>query len=208
MFRRGAEVDAHVKSDSTWPIRLFKMGGVPDLHFNDSDRPVLWNGIVWEPKGIGYSKIEEKLGYEIDTFTVTVDNIDDSMIAWALNKDPTGFMSEARKGFCAGDEDAEGNLLLVGDETALIFLGRNTRLEVADDMTFDVKSSLDLYNQRALKVLQQTTCRFQGINGFKGPNCGYTGSETSCNYTSSRCRALGNIARFGGYPDVKSKNDS
>jgi hypothetical protein len=208
MFGVSSQVQDHVSQNSTWPIRLFKLGGNPVLYFTDSDAPVLWNGIVWAPKGVGYSKVEEKLGYEIDTFTVTVDNIDDSMIAWALNSDPTGQWAEARKGFCDGQVDGEGHLILVNDETALIFGGRITSLKVAEDMEFDVKSALDLYNQRALKVLQQVTCRFQGINGFKGPNCGYSGAETVCNYTAARCTALGNYARFGGYPDVTTKNDS
>jgi hypothetical protein len=31
---------------------------------------------------------------------------------------------------------------------------------------------------------------------FKGPGCGYPGSETWCNGTHSRCMALGNSARY------------
>ncbi|MCP4341370.1 MAG: hypothetical protein GY799_21445 [Desulfobulbaceae bacterium] len=40
-------------------------------------------------------------------------------------------------------------------------------------------------------------CRFK----FKGTDgrCGYTGSETKCNRTLARCRALNNQSRFGGF---------
>ncbi len=37
---------------------------------------------------------------------------------------------------------------------------------------------------------------------FKGAQCGYSGSETECDRTSSRCSALGNSARFGGFPSL------
>ena len=34
---------------------------------------------------------------------------------------------------------------------------------------------------------------------FKGPQCGYAGSETECDRTLARCTALSNSARFGGF---------
>jgi len=37
---------------------------------------------------------------------------------------------------------------------------------------------------------------------FKGPRCGYSGREQSCNYTLARCRQYGNAARFGGTPGL------
>lgn len=35
---------------------------------------------------------------------------------------------------------------------------------------------------------------------FKGTRCGYSGAATGCNRTLTRCRELGNSARFGGFP--------
>ncbi len=46
-------------------------------------------------------------------------------------------------------------------------------------------------------------CRFVSAPyGFKGPHCGYAGSETSCDGTLDRCQALGNSSRFGGHPGL------
>ena len=42
-------------------------------------------------------------------------------------------------------------------------------------------------------------CRYQI---FKGALCGYSGSETECNRTFTRCRELHNQHRFGGFPGV------
>ncbi|MFH1982720.1 MAG: DUF1833 family protein [Pseudomonadota bacterium] len=42
-------------------------------------------------------------------------------------------------------------------------------------------------------------CRYRA---FKGARCGYSGSETECNRTLTRCRELGNSTRFGNAPGV------
>ncbi len=44
--------------------------------------------------------------------------------------------------------------------------------------------------------LLRNFCRFV----FKEERCGYTGAETTCDKTLSRCRELSNSARFGGFP--------
>ena len=40
---------------------------------------------------------------------------------------------------------------------------------------------------------------------FKSTECGYSGGETTCNKTLSRCRVLANQERFGGFPSVPSR---
>jgi lambda family phage minor tail protein L len=45
-------------------------------------------------------------------------------------------------------------------------------------------------------------CRYRN---FKGDQCGYGGAETECDRTLTRCRALGNSERFGGFPGVGQK---
>jgi len=42
-------------------------------------------------------------------------------------------------------------------------------------------------------------CRYKQ---FKGPECGYGGTETECSRTFERCRELGNQRRFGGFPGI------
>lgn len=41
-------------------------------------------------------------------------------------------------------------------------------------------------------------CRFK----FKSARCGYGGAATLCDGTFRRCRALGNSARYGGFPGI------
>jgi phage-related protein len=44
-------------------------------------------------------------------------------------------------------------------------------------------------------------CRYRT---FKGLECGYSGTETSCNRTYTRCKALGNQQRFGGFLGIQN----
>lgn len=47
----------------------------------------------------------------------------------------------------------------------------------------------------------KNNCRYM----FKDAFCGYSGSETTCDRTLTRCRALSNSSRFGGFPGVGYK---
>ena len=46
--------------------------------------------------------------------------------------------------------------------------------------------------------LLKNNCRWR----FKSTDCGYAGASTSCDKTLLTCRALGNSARYGGFPAV------
>jgi hypothetical protein len=189
----------------TFPIRLFEIGGIPLLRFTDSDLHVSWNGETWNQKGISYSRVQLIRGFEISSYEISIDNVDDSMIAWALANDPTGYEVKVYKGF--GIEPHTDPITLVGGWAGLLFKGRITKIEADEEFTITVKSAIDFHKQRGPRVMQHQLCRFQGPNGFKGVNCGYIGAETECNFTFRRCQELFNTDRFGGFPDISSKND-
>ena len=55
------------------------------------------------------------------------------------------------------------------------------------------------YNRRCPRNrLLKNFCRWR----FKGTDCQYSGASTSCDKILSTCRALGNSARYGGFPAV------
>lgn len=191
----------------TIPVRLFKIGGNPTLYFTDLDVPVNHDGEVWQPKGVSYSRIKHQLGMEVDTCTIAIDNVADDMIAWANSVDPTGYWTTIYKGFTDGAL-SDGKVEIYAGKAIVLFHGRNTSIKVDEEFELTVKAHTDFYRQIGPKSTQDVTCRFRGINGFKGTNCGYSGPETVCNYTEARCRQLGNIARFGGFPSLNAKVDS
>lgn len=207
MWTLPANVQSHVEGRNTFPVRLFKIEGNTTLYYTDLDESVTWNGNTWTPRGVSYSRARITRSYETDTYTVTLDNMDDGLIAWTLSEKPIGNYVTVYKGFV--DEDTIGNVLvgLIDDHASTIFRGRITSFSADNEFELNVKSGLDLHAQRGPRVMQHTLCRFQGHDGFKGPNCGYAGSETECDYTFKRCKELENERRFGGFPDISSNSE-
>lgn len=76
-------------------------------------------------------------------------------------------------------------------------------VEVSIDAANNIKLSLGIENLMAHRIPQnrylKNQCRYKD---FKGSQCGYTGSETECSRTFTRCKELENEARFGGFPGV------
>ncbi|MFV3127114.1 hypothetical protein [Niveispirillum sp. KHB5.9] len=198
-----AALAAHLAQDETTPIRLFSIGGMPRLTLTDCEKDVFWDGKVWRSVGISYSNVEIKLGLEVDTYKLTLDNHDSAMTAWTRTADPKGETTTAWKGATNGVLDEAGRVLLAGNPV-LLFEGRNTSVQIDTMAQIVVKSLLDMNDQLAAKARQQVTCRFR----FKGRNCGYVGTETSCNLTQARCMELGNQSRFGGYVNLSSRFQS
>ena len=65
-------------------------------------------------------------------------------------------------------------------------------------VTFNL-SSFNLWRQTTPKnKCLKNNCSYQ----FKGVHCGYAGIETTCDRTLTRCRALSNQNRFGGFPSI------
>lgn len=197
-----------LESPNIHPIRLFRIGGTPDLLFTDADRPVMYQSNLYNPRGVIYNRLTQRLGMEVTRYVVAIDNIDDFLISWSLANDPTGKITTVWKGITNSEPTPAGHLTLIGDEAIKLFSGRNTSISGTSEFEITVSSAIDLYRQIGPRSTQDTTCRFRGINGFKGPNCGYTGPATSCNYTEATCRSYGNFSRFGGFPDLNTKTSS
>ena len=201
MIQLPAAVAAEANQDATWPVRLFEIGGVTPLYYTDAAEDVAWQGRVYAARGISYAKAEVKLGFEVDTYTVAIDNHDDAMTGWILQSDNKGYWSQILKGFATSARDASGRITLVDDFALLLFAGENTSFSINNEAEITVKSELDLHEQIGPKATQQVTCRFR----FKDRNCGYSGAETRCNLTGARCDQLGNKTRFGGFEHLSAK---
>lgn len=197
-------IQTQLDGGRTFPVRLFEIGGTSTLRFTDVDVDVAWNGQIYERRGVSYQKIRRKLGMELDTYVITIDNLDDLIIAWSQTADQRGYTSSGYKGISTGALDAQGKLQLIDDVAIRLFYGRNTALKADSEFEITVSANLDFHMQRAARTVQSTSCRFR----FKDANCGYTGPATVCNYTAERCKQLGNFQRFGGFPDLNSRQEN
>lgn len=61
--------------------------------------------------------------------------------------------------------------------------------------TFKMGASNPFMQEYPRRKMYANFCGFK----FKGSQCGYTGAETVCDKTLTRCRELNNSVRFGGF---------
>lgn len=203
MITLDTAVQTELEKNANFPVRLFEIGGSTVLRYTDADVDVFYNGKVYERRGVSYQKIQKSLGLDVDQYTITLDNLDDTLITWSVTNDQRGYTSSAFKGVSDGSTNMNGQLLLIGDFTVLMFSGRNTGLKADREFEVTVSANLDFHRERAPRAVQDVTCRFR----FKDANCGYIGAETTCNYTQARCKELGNFLRFGGFPDLNERRE-
>lgn len=66
--------------------------------------------------------------------------------------------------------------------------------------SFKLGASNPFMQKYPSRAIYASVCQWK----FKSTQCSYSGSETVCDKTLERCRQLGNSARIGAFPGVKS----
>jgi len=70
----------------------------------------------------------------------------------------------------------------------------------ATDIQFTIGAPSPLLQRFPLYRFFSDMCSYKT---FKGPKCGYSGSDETCDRRWSTCRIFGNSARFGGVPGIR-----
>jgi phage-related protein len=88
---------------------------------------------------------------------------------------------------------------LASDYTELTLAWNVIAAESAEDwIVFTLGAENPLRRRFPLQVAIPLSCNWP----FKGVECAYAGTDTSCARTLAVCRALGNSVRFGGRPGI------
>lgn len=160
---------------------------------------IVWRGYTWQAYPFAMDEIGDTTKGELTQFAVKIANIDGSV---------EGYLEDAQ-----GGVGSSIKLMIVNS----IVMSNSTIPEI--ELDFSVKATsvdstwatftLGAVNPYSILVGQRmirTGCRYGGNdgskNGFKGSRCKYSGSETECNRTLTRCRELGNSSNFGGFPGI------
>lgn len=92
-----------------------------------------------------------------------------------------------------------GDTTTIVDSPILLFEGLINNIQMSQTYcAFSVERPLYSYSTVSPNMTYDVNCQFT----FKDGRCQYSGTETKCNKTLTRCQALGNVTRFGGYPSV------
>lgn len=93
----------------------------------------------------------------------------------------------------------DGDTTTLVGEPVLLFEGLINKIQLSQTYcAFSVERALYSYSTVSPNMTYDVNCQFK----FKDGKCQYAGAETKCDKTLTRCRALGNVTRFGGYPSV------
>lgn len=94
--------------------------------------------------------------------------------------------------------DGDSNTI-IGDAIHL-FEGYINNIELtAVYFKFTVERLLGGYSTLSPNATYDVNCQ---CRKFKDERCGYAGAETTCDKTLTRCKALGNVGNFYGFPSL------
>jgi len=185
-----------LNSDDVWLILLkVEYSGEMPGYCCLNNEQITWNSLTWEPVIFTLSGLSETKEAEIPMVTLSVTDIARKLLP---------FIEEH-----AGGIGAIVTIYIVHSA----YLANTTpefeeEMEIIDtsiDNTYKITFKLGAENLMKLRCPQnrylKNHCRYDGLNDLR---CGYTGSETECNRTLTRCKELGMVARYGGQPGVGS----
>ncbi len=190
---------AEKNKDKNRPIFLYTIvdydGNGNNLYYAEWDEDVTFGGITYQKFPITHEYISENAEGQIDTLKVKVANVNRLIGAYLEEYDAfRGKEVRIKLVFYDRLDDPDAYLedVYYVDEVVV-------NEEVVE---FTLSSKFDLLQETLpRRRFYRNFCQWK----FKSTECGYTGTETSCNKTLQRCKELGNEARFGGFPSIPKR---
>lgn len=162
---------------------------------NDTAANIVIDSNTYYTRMVQTSEIETSLDGTVDKMVVSTSDIDQEFSSMVAHK---GDILTNRE--CKVEE-----LIFDGDTTTIIgnpvllFDGRINKIQLsAKSFVFTIERILNQYSSLSPNMVYDVNCQFK----FKSSRCAYSGSETKCDKTLTRCKALSNVTNFGGYPSV------
>lgn len=194
-----------LSSNSVWFTMLeIKIPSVTEtLRIVNNNEDVTWKGFTWLKFPFELDEISQTANAETSQFQIKVGNVKNIIGQYIRQYDAyvktNGFEAITVTLYIVNSKDL-ANPTPVYTTNLILTTSSLNHLEVS----FTV-SARDLFRARTPQTrMFPNSCRFK----FKSTLCGYTGSETQCNKTLSRCRELLNSKRFGGFPAIGNKGVS
>lgn len=165
-----------------------------NLYYAEYDVVVSYNGISYNPFPITHDIVGESSKGEVDRVKITVSNISRAIGGYLSIYDWRGKKVIIKTVWGNSLTDLDAYL----DDTYYI----DTYTLDEEKVEFTLSSKFDVLE---IALPKRTYLRNYCAWKFKSTECGYVGTETSCNKTLTRCRALANQLRFGGFPSIPSQ---
>ena len=162
-----------------------------DIRLVANDVDITWDGQIWTAFPFEIDNVGEPARGELPSVTIRVSNVTRAV---------QGYVEQADGGV---DADVTirvidgGDLVNTTPYISLDFRVASTSID-QEWVSFNL-TSYDTWK----RTFPRNRCLKNHCNfAFKGLHCGYAGAETQCDRTLTRCRALSNSTRFGGFVGV------
>jgi len=185
-----ANIITQLEAGELRPFNLIDME-IDGTHYRytDCDVPIVTGGNRFEPRGFKSQPIQYSLNKIMDQVKLEIDNLDDALTSIFVGGTP---------------QDSGVSLqLVVLDSDYAVIESAQTLFEgfingwglTEEKVRITVSSLFNRWSQRTL-AKHSASCRWKV---FKGTECGYSGGETWCDRSYTRCAALSNTDNFGGF---------
>ncbi|HSV27246.1 MAG TPA: hypothetical protein VLH60_05075 [Sedimentisphaerales bacterium] len=180
-------------------LQIIIPGEASALRFVDNTDDITWAGHTWQRFGFKVEQIREGAN-EVPQTVLAVDNIAPYMRqicqAYDHHLKTSGVRLIETRLYIVNTAALAANPDCAAVDT-YVFQISNIRLD--HSWVYFTLSASNPYRRRfpQHRILKDG-CRF----AFRGPLCGYAGTEIDCDRTLRRCRELGNSSRFGAFPGV------
>jgi phage-related protein len=163
------------------------------IAYNNED--VEWDGYTWQAFAFEIDEMGETAKAEVPSVALRVDNTSRALQRYVEMCDDGGVGSEVTIYIVHSTHLDEGYVC-----SPLVYQCTGCKIN-HDWATFTLGAENPIHKRFPRGRVIGTYCRWR----FKGDLCLYSGDETSCNKTLSRCRELDNSGRFGGFPGIASE---
>jgi len=190
-------------TDSVFLVCLkITIPGLEDpLYIVRDSQNLAWNGITWVAFPFEIDEIGDTNKGEVPQVNIRVSNVSRAMEFYIQQYDAD----------CKNNGFAPITVNIYVVNTAAIAADPDAPPEVehlfelskpqsnAQWVTFVLGAANPFTRRFPRNRFLKSHCRVQK---FKDADCGYSGAETICDRTLTRCRELGNSDRFGGFPGI------
>lgn len=178
------------ESEEFRPFKLVFLDIGTGYHYTDCDVPIFYDSNMYVPKSFEIESINYSMGTIVDSCQISLDDIDQDLQSDFLGGDPQGSNVVIMQ--IVIDDDNS----IVGATHYTLFNGEIGEWNYEEARVNIVLTNM--FSRWSNKTMSKhsSSCRWKQ---FKGTECTYSGSETWCDRSYSRCSALGNTINFGGF---------
>ena len=162
---------------------------------NDSIANIVINSNTYYARMFQTSGIETSLDGTTDSMSISVSDIAQEFAGLVANN---GDVLTNRE--CKVEEVIfDGDTTTIIGNPVILFDGKINKIQLtAKTFVFTVERILNNYSSLSPNMIFDVNCQWK----FKDSRCTYSGGETKCDKTLTRCQTLSNVLNFGGYPSV------